>query len=239
MIAPVTWVYVPGIGRDAEGVVTLPDDEAHHLARVLRAGVGDALVVFDGAGREWDAAVDTISGRGVQARLMARRPARAMRSPRVTLAVGLLKGDAMDDVVRDATALDVAAIVPLATAHAVVPKRARGPEAVERWRRVAIAACKQCGRADLPDIRPVAALDDLLAETQSIRIMCVEPALAGHELTGISADEVVVLVGPEGGWAPEEVGAARRAGAHLVTFGTLTLRAALAPIVALSHLARK
>jgi 16S rRNA (uracil1498-N3)-methyltransferase len=229
-------VYVPALGADAGGSVTLPDDEGHHLARVLRAGVGDAVVLFDGAGREWDGEVAAIAGRAVDVRLLALRAARVAATPRVTLAIGLLKGDAMDDVVRDATALDVAAIVPLSTQHAVVPKHARGPEAIERWRRVAIAACKQCGRADLPAIRPVASFGDVVGDTSETRIMCVEPALAGSHMAGIAADHLVVLVGPEGGWAPEEVDTARRAGAHLVTFGTLTLRAALAPVVALSHL---
>ena len=131
--------------------VTLPETESHHISRVMRLKTGDAIIIFNGRGASWDAEI-LDSGKLVTATITRPRPPLPTPPARVTLAIGLLKGDAMDDVVRDATALGVAEIIPMATQHAVVPKRARGDDAIARWRRVAIASAKQCGQVTLPEI---------------------------------------------------------------------------------------
>jgi 16S rRNA (uracil1498-N3)-methyltransferase len=230
-------VYVPELAEAAATVgalCPLPDAEAHHVTRVMRLATGDPLILFNGRGVSWDAELAERSARHVSARITRARAIPAAAPARLTLAVGLLKGDAMDDVVRDATALGVAEIVPMLTAHVVVPKRARGDEAVARWHRVAVASAKQCGQTRLPVIAAVTAFEDVL-RVPGTKLLCVEPALGGADLTAMASDEVAILIGPEGGWSAEDVVAARAAGCHAITLGPLTLRAELAPVVAITR----
>jgi 16S rRNA (uracil1498-N3)-methyltransferase len=233
-------VHVPAIDAGAR-VVALPPDEAHHLTRVLRLAPGSDVRVFDGRGREWRAVLSA-ARRGaatvelVEAVTPQREPVVA-----VTLAIGVLKGDQMDAVVRDATSLGVASIVPMASAHVTVPPRAwRSGAARERWTRVAIAAARQCGRAVVPEVAAVVTFEECLATLAAGSIvMAVEPARAVAGVAGAARDRpatAAVFVGPEGGWAPEEVERARGRGARLRQFGPRTIRAELMPAVVLSAL---
>jgi 16S rRNA (uracil1498-N3)-methyltransferase len=230
--------YVPEARATAD-VIALPEDEAQHLVRVLRLSVGDRIRVFNGRGDEWWATVDAAGKRGVRARLNEpSRPAPEARVP-ITLAVAVLKGDKMDDIVRDAVMMGVTAIVPLVTARTEVARAAveRG-DRVSRWHRIAVSSAKQCGRAVVPEVRPVARLDDVLRQGPA-SLMLVEPSIseAVRTLRDVPVmDRATLLVGPEGGWAPEEVAAALDRMALLVTLGPRTLRADAVPMVALTAL---
>lgn len=224
-------------------VVALPDDEAHHLARVLRARVGDEVYLFDGRGREWLGRVASVGSGAATVDIMHETTPVAEPHVRLTLAIGLLKGEQMDTVVRDATMLGARAIVPLSTAHVAVPAKARkSPKTLERWRRVAVASAKQCGRAVVPTISAVSAFADVVEASPEIKkFMCVEPKLAvdGLDQAGAARSrplDAVVFVGPEGGWAPKEVELARKAGVSLIHLGPRTLRAETVPTVVLTAL---
>jgi 16S rRNA (uracil1498-N3)-methyltransferase len=159
---------------------------------------------------------------------------------RVVLAIGLLKGDQMDAVVRDATMLGVAEIVPMITAHVAVSGRAReGDKALSRWSRVAIASARQSGRAVVPRIGTMTPFETVLRETaRDQAVIATEPAVASA--TVLPAPEqpraALVLVGPEGGWSREEIELALMEGARPKQLGPRTLRAEAAPIVLLSAL---
>ena len=137
--------------------------------------------------------------------------------------------------------LGVIAVQPLVTRFIDVPA---GPLAVgrrvERWQRVAVSSVKQCGRAVVPTVREPATLESALAEASGLRLVLVEPAIAAigaRSLDDVARPEAAtVFVGPEGGWAPEEVSRAREAGAMFVNLGARTLRADAVPVVALSIL---
>ena len=224
----------------------LPKEEAHHATRVLRLRPGDQVRVFDGRGREWAGRMAN-SDRKRDAVVVIDREIVPVAEPpvSVTLAVGLLKGDQMDAVVRDATALGVAAIAPMVTAHVTVPERAwKSGAARERWQRVAVASVKQSGRAVVPAIEAVASFDAVLNRACETKFMCVEPGATGAPDVvnrGISLEHSVprtalVFVGPEGGWSAGEIDAARAAGVELLSFGARTLRAETMPVVVLSAL---
>lgn len=222
----------------------LPDAEAHHVRRVLRLSDGDALRVFDGRGREWQARLRFIGRHDVEVDLLDAVTPVPEPAVAVTLAVGLLKGDQMSSVVRDATALGVARIVPVASAHVVVPAAARQAGFIDRLTRIASSSAAQCGRAVVPQITGVTAFDDLFhdAVTPAPRFMCVEPGLAKDEARTRPSelvDRATVIVGPEGGWSEEELARARAAGASMLSLGPRTLRAELAPTVALSVLSAR
>jgi 16S rRNA (uracil1498-N3)-methyltransferase len=147
----------------------------------------------------------------------------------------------MDTIVRDATALGVTGIVPLSTAHVAVPGRARqAAGAIARWQRVAVASAKQCGRATVPAVQPVAPLADVLTAWRGERVLiCAEPGRVGAgspDGPGPRPTRALVLVGPEGGWTDEEVELTTAFGARIVSLGPRTLRADLAPAVLLSSL---
>lgn len=233
-------VYLPNV---APGEQPLPTSEAHHLVHVLRAPAGAAVRVFDGAGHEWDATIAAVTRKHVVIVVGAAVTPVAEPRVRVTLAAALLKGDQMDAVVRDATMLGVSAIAPMTTAHVTVPERRwQGDAAIDRWRRVAIASARQCGRAVVPEIRSVESWTNVLRRTVGApALMCVEPAAAaigasGGALPPQSAPAATLLVGPEGGWSSEEVRDAMRAGAAMIALGPRTLRAESVPAVALSAL---
>ena len=162
----------------------------------------------------------------------------------LTLAQAVLKGDKMDDVVRDAVMLGASAVQPLVTrrTETTVAALLRGAR-VERWRRVALAAVKQSRRAVLPEIRTPLAFESYLEEPPAARrLMFVEPSadtvaasLASLRGTPPPGD-AEVIIGPEGGWAESEWTAARDRGATLVTLGPRTLRADAVPVAAISVL---
>ena len=232
--------------------VALPRDEAEHLTRVLRIGVGDMVSVFDGRGHEFLARVVSGAHRDVRVQLLSRiEPARES-SVSITLAQAVLKHDKMDDVVRDAVMLGVAAIQPLVTkrTEATAAALVRGAR-VDRWRRVALASAKQSRRAVLPEIRTPLTIESYLNDPPpTLRLMLVEPMIesggAGESgddveplsvLRGVPAPaDVALLVGPEGGWEEGEVALASAAGVRLVSLGHRTLRADAVPVAALSVL---
>jgi 16S rRNA (uracil1498-N3)-methyltransferase len=231
---------VPGVEIGAT-TVRLPEDEAHHLVQVLRLQPGAFVAIFDGAGQEWNGTVEIAGRRAATVRLDAAVVPVAEAPVAVTIGVALQKGDRMDTIVAEATALGVAAIVPLSTAHVALPARAReSGTAIARWQRVAVAAAKQCGRASVPDIRAVARLDELLSHwSEGPILVSVEPGRGwpgGAEGAGPKPARALALIGPEGGWGEDEVKRLATAGARRISLGPRTLRGDLAPAVLLSSL---
>ena len=235
--------FAPALDRgDVE--VALPRDEAEHLTRVLRLGSGDTVAVFDGRGHEYLARVLAASRRDVRVQVMTRVDTPPEPGVAITLAQAVLKGDKMDEVVRDAVMLGVAAVQPIVSRHVEATAAAivRGAR-LERWRRVALASVKQSRRAVLPEVRTPLTLESYLADpAPALTLMLVEPG-AGVEVSPLGAlrkrpvpQDAAVLVGPEGGWTKEECALAHDRGALLMTLGHRTLRADAVPVAALSVL---
>jgi len=225
-------------------IVTLPREEAEHLTRVLRLGTGDRVAVFDGRGHEFLGKVAAATRRDVRVQLVSRiEPAAESHVP-LTLAQAVLKTDKMDDVVRDAVMLGVVAIQPIVTKRTEITVAAlMRSQRVERWQRVALASVKQSGRAILPEIRLPLTLETYLGDPPAaLRLMLVEPS-ADAPTENLSVlrgqpmpSDAALLVGPEGGWAPEEYAMASARGVRTVTLGRRTLRADAIPVAAISVL---
>jgi 16S rRNA (uracil1498-N3)-methyltransferase len=220
-------LFVPR--AQAEGSrVRITGAELRHL-RTLRLGPGERLVVFDEHGDEHEVRLERLGGREAEAAILStHRPARESRLD-LTLAPALLKGAKMDLVVEKATELGVRRLAPVLTRHAL----GQGVR-VERWRRIAVAAAKQSGRTRVPDVDPPRPLAELVGLAwPGLRLVAWE-AERDVPLAALSAaaDAVVVLVGPEGGFADDEVAAARAAGFTPVTLAPRVLRAETAAIVA-------
>jgi 16S rRNA (uracil1498-N3)-methyltransferase len=235
--------FAPSLDAGDETVV-LPKEEAEHLTRVLRLGPGDTVAVFDGRGQEFLAKVLTAERRDVRVHVVSRiEPAKEAAVP-LTLIQAVLKGDKMDDIVRDAVMLGVAAIQPMITTRTemTVAALVRGGR-VDRWKRVALASVKQSHRAVVPDIRGPLTFECWLDEPQpALVLMLVEPGAStrAEALSCLRGQpgpaDAAIVVGPEGGWTDAEWAAAERRGVRLVTLGHRTLRADAVPVAAISVL---
>lgn len=231
--------FLADVDVDA-GTARLDEEETRHLSQVLRLGVGDEIAVFDGAGREFRGRVERIARDATDVRVIAEIAAAPEPAVRLTLAQAALKGEKMDDVVRDATMMGVSAIEPLVTDN--VAAHLKAGRAPERWRRIAVASAKQCRRAIVPPIGAGTSFSDWLAADRSaLRVLLVEPSAsvqgyAPSTLAGDRPESASLLVGPEGGWSADEVAAAVTAGCIPVTLGRRTLRADAVPVVAIGVL---
>jgi len=230
--------FLPDIGDT--GVGTLRGDEASHLTRVLRLGVGDDIDVFDGGGRMFHARVEGVEGGCVRVRTLGPAPAAPEAAVRVTLVMAVLKGDKMDDVVRDATMMGVVVLQPVVAVRSEVRLAALArAHRVERWQRIAVSSAKQCGRATVPDVRPPLELRSWIADPGPDPVVVLqEPSIGATIALGEvpRAPAVQLAIGPEGGWAPDERAAFEAARFRAVSLGGRTLRADAAPLVAMAAL---
>jgi 16S rRNA (uracil1498-N3)-methyltransferase len=218
-------------------------DEAHHLARVLRLRPGALVEAADGGGRVFTVRIEGLGAREAWGTILDRSAEGAMprESPcAITLGQAVLKGERMSWLIQKATELGVARIVPLDTARVVgrVPA-GRLTARQQRWQRVAREAVKQCGRAVVPTVETPRPLATVLAETavHDAAWLCWEGG--GRSVAEVAQAagrprRLLLLVGPEGGFTPEEVARAEQAGARLVGLGPRILRAELAGLVALA-----
>jgi 16S rRNA (uracil1498-N3)-methyltransferase len=217
-----------------EGRYRLRGDEARHLARVSRHGPGDLVELFDGQGFAIHARVASVSPDLVE--LIAEGPPLVSGSSpcSLTLASAAPKGERFDWLVEKATELGVARLVPLITDRSVVDPRA---SKLKRLRRTVIEACKQCRRSDLMRLEPPQRWAEFLNERTGggTRLIALQSGLPPARWPALrSGGEVVLAVGPEGGFSPEEVDLALRHGWHPVRLGTHVLRVETAGIAGIS-----
>ena len=229
------------VGADARPVpgadYALADAAARHVAHVLRMRIGDRVALFTGAGGEYQASIAHIDRRHVLLTI-DRHEAVERESPwQVTLVQAIIAADLMDLTVRKAVELGVAAIAPVQAARSQNVPAARAERRAAHWRQIAIAACEQCGRNRLPDIAPVRAfadwLDSASATTEPMAILDASAAASLARLAA-AATPRTIAIGPEGGFAPEEIRGAVERGATPVHLGARTLRAETAALAALA-----
>lgn len=228
------------------GVLSLTAAESHHLVTVNRARIGDPVVIFDGAGQEWDTRLLTADRRGATVEIITARP--ATRLPcRITLAQALPKGGVMDDIVRHATEIGAHRIVPVITARTQVHLTGERQEKKrDKWQSAALEAAKQCGNPWLPIIEAPTPLAELWPDFRQADLALVASLHPGAQRlatvvqarlqTGAPPRSVIWLVGPEGDLTADEVAAAIEAGALPVSLGPLVLRCDTAATYALAVL---
>ena len=208
--------------------VALSAGQRHYLRDVLRLADGEALEIFDGRGAAWRA---ELRGDSLLLREKLDHPASGLD---VVLVQALARGEKMDLVVQKATELGATRVMPLATERAVV-RLEQGSPKVDRWRRVAQEAARQCGRADVPRIDEPCGWDDvfaLLPDRRGLLLVPEAPARLGEAARGSS--RLLLAVGPEGGFSPEEQARAAAAGMVSAGLGPLVLRTETAGLAALS-----
>jgi 16S rRNA (uracil1498-N3)-methyltransferase len=220
-----------------EGECVVAGEAAHYLTRVHRLRAGQTFVAFDPEARcEADAEVLGVERGVLRCRFATPTKARVVGEPGLTLVQCVAKGEKLDEVVRAATALGVSTLVIAESARSVA--RSSGNARLERLRAVALDAARQSGRGDLPALEGPAPLGDVLSRftEDGAHKLALEPGAPlpfARALSERGERPLVLLVGPEGGFSPEELASAGAAGFLPTTLGTLVLRTELAGIAAL------
>ncbi len=239
--ARVARFYTEAVLR-AGGVSLLPEDTAHHAVHVLRLRTRDEVTLFNGRGGEYAGRIAAIERLRVQVDVLAHRALERESPLAVTLVQGVSAGEKMDLTIQKATELGVAALQPVLAARStgrISGERAKVKRA--HWQRVAIAACEQCGRNRIPEVRPVLPLAQFCraAPAGGARLLLsplAELGLRGAKLGGA----VTLAAGPEAGFTAEEEALFAETGFVPVRLGPRVLRtetAALAALAALNALA--
>ena len=217
--------------------LVLGHEESHHLRRVLRLGKGDRVVAFDGTGREYLCRIDRVADDRVLLRILKEDQPPVESPLLIRLAQAVIKGEKFDWVVQKATELGVTEIVPLVTDYCDPwVHRGERSDKLLRWRRIALEACKQCGRTRVPHVSDPIAVAEVLTRCSGITVMAVERggrtlASLGEAFHYDPPREVNILIGPEGGWSSRERDLAQQLGARQVTLGPRILRTETAGIV--------
>ena len=214
----------------------------HYLMHVLRVKQGQALQLFNGSGREFNAQVDALTRKSVRVLITEEVNPTVVESPlHTTLGIAISKGDRMDWVIQKATELGVNVIQPLVTERVDVKLNAeRRVKKFAHWQATLISACEQSGRCVLPSLQPLKSIDEWLPNDNSDCKLVLRAKADSFEQVKShftsTPQSASVIIGPEGGLSPEEITAAVAQGYHPVGFGSRVLRTETAPIVALSIL---
>jgi len=218
----------------------LTGDPARYVGRVLRLSPDDELTLFDGSGGEYHATIISLSKSNVMVSI-AGHVERNVESPlAIQLLQGISRGDRMDFVVQKVTELGVQRITPLITEYSVVklePKRAE--KRLQHWRGIAASACEQSGRNVLPQIDAPQPLRNWLGENFEVpgaRVI-LKPG-AEDSIRSIRSDvcELILLIGPEGGFSDAEYELAEATGFSATGFGERILRTETAAVAAIAAL---
>lgn len=222
-----------------DDLVILDPEETYHLARVLRLAVGTRVEVTDGQGGNFAAQVAALAPRGATLRLLEKLAPWGESPLVLSLGIGLAKGEALDEVIRQATEMGVSRIFPFISERSERPVPERVERRRQRWQRLARESLKSCQRARLPEIAPPCDFVGALEGTEEIKLLFWEEARGG----GLNAvlqrprpREVRMLIGPEGGFSAPEAAQAREAGFLVASLGPRRLKVATAALAAVTLL---
>lgn len=224
----------------APGVrIVLPENAGAHLVRVLRLREGEACVLFNGDGHDYDARLLAANKRGVEAEIVGARAVDNESPLRIVLLQGIARGEKMDLILQKATELGVHVIAPVFADRTEV--RLDGDRLEKRmvhWRSVVIAACEQSGRARIPDVLAACALTDGASALASDALkLTLDPQGDDRfETLAPMQSEIVIGIGPEGGWSQKDRDILRMHGFRGLRLGPRVLRTETAGLAAIAAL---
>lgn len=216
--------------------MALPPELARRLAKVLRLQRGDRVVLADGSGRDYEVELKEVSARAASAFVVGERPSPLEPSVELVLYQSLVRPQRFELVLEKGTEIGVSRFVPLLSGRAQV-RTAAGSQRTQRWRRIVSEAAEQCGRGRVPAVDPPAPFEEAVRSAPGLRLIPWESERSQGLRSYLRALEeqpasVSLIIGPEGGFAEEEVELARRAGCVPVSLGPRILRSETAGIVA-------
>ncbi len=216
--------------------MTLSGEEAAHIVHVLRMGVGDAVTLFDGSGYDYAARITEVSKGAVTLEVIDKVFSVSEPRVKITLCQAVIKSDKFEYAVQKCTEIGVTRIVPF-LAERCVKKPKSEENFVGRARRIALEACKQCGRSLVPEVTGVKRADELREYFAGARVLlayekeqhtAIKEVLRGNK----TEENLVIIIGPEGGFTEAEAQGFSGEGAIQVSLGKLILRAETAGVAA-------
>ena len=217
-------------------MLTLSEDAAHHAIRVLRLREGDDVTLFNGRGGEFAARIASIQRLKMLVDVLQHRAVERESPLRITLVQGMSAGEKMDSTVRKAVELGVAVLQPVLAARSVArPKGERAEGRREHWQRVVIAACEQCGRNCVPEVRPLVPLADYRAG-EGMKILLAPSSELPLSKMKLESDQFILAAGPEAGFSAEEEATLVNQGFVPLRLGPRILRTETAALAALAAL---
>ena len=217
--------------------VSLPEEVANHLVRVMRLREGESCVLFNGDGHDYSATLVELGKRSAQVRIDAMHALENESPLSITLLQGIARGEKMDLILQKATELGVQRIVPVNAERTEVKlDAARAEKRLAHWRSVVVSACGQSGRARVPVVEaPQSLLDAARASTTDALKLTLDP-LGEHRLSTLPAAPggVVIAIGPEGGWSPRDRQALAESGFQGLQLGPRILRTETAGLAAIA-----
>lgn len=211
------------------GQIRLSEEDAKHIKTVLRAKEGELLTVCDGAGTDYQCRILSLA-EGVLAEILSQQPCEAEPKTKLTLYQGLPKADKMELIIQKCVELGVDRIVAVSTERAIVKLDKKESKKLERWQKIAEAAAKQSGRGKIPEIgQRVLRFSEAVAEAKEL-----DGAIIPYEkeqergirsfVAGVQGERIGIFIGPEGGFAEEEIALAEENGVTPITLGKRILR---------------
>jgi 16S rRNA (uracil1498-N3)-methyltransferase len=228
--------------KDINGkTLIIRGEEAHHIKDVIRLGVGDRFLGFDGKGNTYTLRIVKLKNY-IEAEI-EKITAKEFNMPKILLACALPRKNKIEHIIEKATELGVAEIIPVITARTIVKVSDKDrPAKVKRWEKIALEASKQCARNTLPRIyepvkfkEAVKIINDLGYKKKIIPCLC-EGSRYLNEVVPRGAEGAAVVIGPEGGFTEEEIGIAKAIGFETVSLGPLILKVDTACIYTVSAL---
>ena len=219
--------------------LALPEASANHLTRVLRLREGDACVLFNGDGHDYDARLASVGKREAVAEIVSMRAVDNESPLHITLLQGIARGEKMDLILQKATELGVAAIIPVTAERTEVKLDAeRAEKRVAHWRNVVASACEQSARARLPSLSPPTALAEAAraVDGDAMRLTLDPAGDVSLTTVQVASAAVVVAIGPEGGWSPRDRDTLSAAGFIGLRLGPRILRTETAGLAAIAAL---
>jgi 16S rRNA (uracil1498-N3)-methyltransferase len=222
----------------AHALLALSEDGANHIGRVLRMQAGQELVLFDGRGGQYPATISDVNKKQVRVQLGAQDPVEVESPLAIHLGQVISRGDKMEFTIQKSVELGVTVITPLFSERCGVKLGGeRLDKKLEQWQKIAISACEQCGRNQIPLIRPAMALEPWLAEpTQELKLNLHPRAPYSIKTLPEPKHGIRLLIGPEGGLSREEIEVARQQGFADMLLGPRVLRTETAGLTAITAL---
>lgn len=223
-------------------VISITGREAHHILDVMRLKKFDKVIIFDGTGKEYIGYIKDTLKKSLEVEITETRKSSINKSPEITLVQSVPKKEKMDYIVEKSTELGVSSIIPILTDRTIVNwDEAKARAAVERWRKIALEASKQCGRTDIPDIGTITEFTDFVRRSKGYDLILIAALSHGSTrlkdaLKEFKGDRIAVLIGPEGDFTPGEISAAKESNFKLVTLGPRVLKSDTAGLAVLAIL---
>lgn len=231
-------IYHPEILSGKQQCI-LSEDATNHVGRVLRMQIGDALTLFDGSNHIYHSVIHNLNKKQIEVTIQAQELDNRESTLPIHLGQVISRGDKMEFTIQKSVELGVNIITPLWSERCGVKlNEDRQDKKLQQWQKIAIAACEQCGRNVVPEIRPIMRLTEWCQTQDGMLKLNLHPRAKQtiSTLKNIPAAGVRLLIGSEGGLSPEEISMTEQQGFTEILLGKRVLRtetAALATITAL------